>query len=109
MTDYRKEFIRELDAACGRYERMRVFSDACEFMAMALEQSVNVFNRARQAEVEKCYLDMIGKYSKDERAHFPKMLGIVATALEETRDSFLGPVLEEIGADVFERIFRCSA
>ena len=98
MTDYRKEFIRELDAACGRYERMRVFSDACEFMAMALEQSVNVFNRARQAEVEKCYLDMIGKYSKDERAHFPKMLGIVATALEETRDSFLGPVLEEIGA-----------
>ena len=60
MTDYRKEFIRELDAACGRYERMRVFSDACELMAMALEQSVNVFNRARQAAITTEISEIVG-------------------------------------------------
>lgn len=98
MTDYRKEFIRELEQVSGRHHVLNVFSDACALMAMSMEQAVNVLNRKRNDEVEKCYLDTIGKYSKDEQAHFPKMLGIVATALETKRDSFLGPVLEEIGA-----------
>lgn len=98
MTDYRKEFIRELEKVAHRYMIIDVFSDACALMAMTLEQSVNVFNRKRQAEVEKTFLATIGKYEKDEHVHFADMLGIVATALEEKRDSFLGPVLEEIGA-----------
>lgn len=98
MNDYRKEFIKELEAVSGRYPVMKVFSDACAILAMALEQTVNVFNRQRQSEVEKNYLATIGKYSKDEQAHFPKMLAIVATALDRKRDSFLGPVLEGIGA-----------
>ena len=94
MTDYRKEFIKELDQMAQRRNIVEVFGDAVGMMAAALEKAT----AKDPDEVEKRYMSYVRRYTKDELAHAPKMLEIVADALELRRESFLGPVLEAIGA-----------
>lgn len=43
-------------------------------------------------------MSIVGKYTKDQAEHAAHMMAIVMQGLTEKRESFLGPVLEEIGA-----------
>ena len=94
MPDYRKEFIKELSQMAYRRNIVEVFGDVVGMMAASMWK-VTLLNGD---EAEKLYADYARRYTKDELAHLPKMLGIIVNALEEKRESFLGPVLEEIGA-----------
>lgn len=94
MPDYRKEFIKELSQMAYRRNIVEVFGDAVGMMAAALEKAT----AHDPDEVEKRYMSYASRYTKDELAHLAKMLVIVVNALEHQRESFLGPVLEEIGA-----------
>ena len=94
MTDYRKEFIKELEQMAQRRNIVEVFGDAVGMMAAALEKAT----AHDPDEVEKRYMSYVSRYTKDELAHAPKMLEIVTGALDLRRESFLGPVLEEVGA-----------
>ncbi|MGF6483464.1 hypothetical protein [Paraburkholderia sp. JPY419] len=57
-----------------------VFSDFVELSALAISNSVD---RAQFDAREKRYLDIVGKYKKEEVAKFPQMLGL----LVESRSS----------------------
>lgn len=94
MTDYRKEFIRELERMSQRHGIVEVFGDVVGMMAAALEKAC----ANDPDEVEKRYMSYVERYSKDEMAHIQQMFGIVVDALEHRRESFLGPVLEDVGA-----------
>ena len=94
MPDYRKEFIKELSQMAYRRNIVEVFGDAVGMMAAALEKAT----AHDPDEVEKRYMSYASRYTKDELAHAPKMLEIVIDALDLRRESFLGPVLEEVGA-----------
>lgn len=94
MTDYHKDFIRELEQMSHRHMIIDVFGDVVGMMAAALEKACT----RNQEEVEKRYMSYASRYSKDEMAHAPKLLAIVSDALEKKRESFLGPILEDIGA-----------
>lgn len=94
MTDYRKDFIRELEQMAQRRSIVEVFGDVVGMMAAALEGACSM----NPEEVKKRFMSYVDRYAKDEIVHAPNMLGIVSQALEEKRESFLGPVLEEIGA-----------
>ena len=95
MTDYRKEFIRELDRMAQRRNIVEVFGDVVGMMAAALERPT----AKDPDEVEKRYMSYVERYTKDEMEHAPKLLAAVEMALEEKRESFLGPVLEAVGAN----------
>ena len=91
---YRKDFIRELTAMAARNNIVAVFGDAVGMMAAALAKAT-----ARDmAASEREYQAIADRYTKEELAHMPKMLVAVIDALELRRESFLGPILEEIGA-----------
>lgn len=94
MPDYRKEFIKELSQMAYRLNIVEVFGDAVGMMAATLWKATLL----KGDEAEKRYADYARRYTKDELVHLPKMMGIIVDALEWRRESFLGPVLEEIGA-----------
>ena len=94
MPDYRKEFIKELSQMAYRRNIVEVFGDVVGMMAASMWKATLL----NGDEAEKLYADYARRYTKDELAHLPKMLGIIVNALEWRRESFLGPVLEEIGA-----------
>lgn len=91
---YRKDFIRELTAMAARHNIITVFGDSVGMMAASLALAT-----ARdKAAAEREYQTLADRYTKEELAHLPKMLVSVIDALELRRESFLGPILEEIGA-----------
>ena len=91
---YRKDFIRELTAMAARHNIVTVFGDAVGMMAASFAMAT-----ARdKAATEREYKAISDRYTKEEMAHLPKMLVSVIDDLELRRESFLGPILEEIGA-----------
>ena len=91
---YRKDFIRELTAMSARHNIITVFGDAVGMMAASLAK-VTAFDRAAS---EREYQTIADRYTKEEMAHLPKMMAAVVEALDLRRESFLGPILEEVGA-----------
>ena len=116
MNDYSKDFIKELEQMAYRHNIVEVFGDVVGMMSAAMWRATLL----NGDEAEKVYKSFADRYTKDEMSHLPKMLEIVVRALEEKRESFLGPVLEAIGAanqhngqfltpaDVAKVMARCS-
>ena len=94
IDKYRKEFIKHLYDMAGSRFVVDVFGDVVGMFAASLEKP---FTKHAE-ECEKRYMRLVGNYTKAEAAHLPVLLCILVKALEENRESFLGPVLEEIGA-----------
>lgn len=94
MTDYHKEFIRELHQMADRRNVVEVFGDAVGMMASALQTAIPSDRKA----AEERYKQYAARYTQDEMQHMTALLSIVVNALDKRRESFLGPVLEDIGA-----------
>ena len=91
---YRKDFIRELTAMSERHNVITVFGDAVGMMAAEFALATAQDKGAAERE----YQTLADRYTKEELTHLSKMLVAVIKALELRRESFLGPILEEIGA-----------
>ena len=86
--DYKKEFCALMDQFAFRYSRWQVWNDFLSLSAISL---ANVMPVPEKEEREKQYLSIMDKYQKEEQEAFPKMLGLVALALEENPEQdFLG-------------------
>ena len=96
MEDRKKEFLKEVEAASRHRFAVEVFADMVRAMAIAIESPL-VFGE-RRAHLEAEYEQIRGRYDADEFAHFPRAFAIVAAALEEKREDFLGHALEHLGA-----------
>lgn len=90
----KKEFIKHLYDMAGSRFVVDVFGDVVGMFAASLEKPFT--NHAEECETR--YMSLVGNYTKAEAAHLTVLLGILVQSLEEKRESFLGPVLEEIGA-----------
>lgn len=94
ITARQKEFVKVLESVTNRYHVMDVFSDFCAMAACSLDKAFTHFPK----EVEERYMATVCKYTHEEAQKFAILLSMVVEALEERRESFLGPVLEAIGA-----------
>lgn len=94
ITAHHKDFIRILEKVSPKFHIMDVFSDFCAMAACSLEKP---FSHCPE-ECEARYMTTFGKYTNEEAKKFPALLAVVMEALEDKRESFLGPVLEAIGA-----------
>ena len=94
LNTRQKEFVKELEAMNGSRFLLDTFSDAVGMMACAIEKGFSL----KPAECEERYMAIVGKYTKAQAEHAANMLAIVVQGLSERRETFLGPVLEEIGA-----------
>lgn len=93
INELQKDFIRKLESLAGHRSTLDAFSDFCAAVSCSLEQMC-----ADPEDRDKRYHDIMDKYSPDDRTRFVELFSIVVEALERRRESFLGPVLEDIGA-----------
>lgn len=94
LDSYHKDFIKLLHEMSSTRFIVDVFSDVVGMFASAIEAGMS----KRSAECEERYQRLVSKYTKAEADCIPKLLGTLVCALEKKRESFLGPILEEIGA-----------
>ena len=94
--DLKKNFIKEVHAAARSRYAVDVFADMVRAMAICLESPLVIGER--NAELEKEYARIKGRYTEDEFTHFHVAFAIVSLALERHREDFLGHALEQLGA-----------
>lgn len=70
-----------------------VYSDFLEMSALAISNSVDLINYSIR---EKRYLEIVKKYTKEEAAIFPKILGELVQALTEKTSDVLGEIFMEL-------------
>ena len=73
---------------------MNAFGDAVHLMALSLWAPL----APNRAEVEADYDATRRKYADGDMDAFARAMSIVVEELEETREEFLGAILEQIGA-----------
>lgn len=93
IADKRKEFIKTLGTLATKRDIMTAFADVVGAMSCSLEQFCHAF-KSREGR----FKSIISRYDDEEQIVFHRLLAIVIEALEIRRESFLGPILEEIGA-----------
>ena len=97
ITDYQKEIIKTITTLSYRHSLWQVFTDFVEMAALAISNSVDAIHKEKR---ETRYLEIIGKYNKDEQQMFPKMMAYLVEALEHSLKFDGGPV------DVLGQIFH---
>ena len=96
MTDLKKDFNKEVEAAAKSRFVADVFSDMVRAMALSIEGSVSLGDRC--TEIEKEYREIKSRYTDEEFSHFYAAFAITMEALERAREDFLGHALESLGA-----------
>ena len=94
MADRKKEFVRLIEGAARRTSVMNAFGDAVHLMALSLWAPL----APNRAAVEADYEATRRKYADGDMDAFERAMSIVVEELEETREEFLGAILEQIGA-----------
>jgi hypothetical protein len=74
-----KELVKLIQSFSHGHHIHTVFSDFVELSALAISNSVD---RAQFDAREKRYLDIVGKYKREEVAKFPQMLGLLVESFE---------------------------
>ena len=85
QSDYHKEFETLIRSISHSRQSWQAFSDFVEISAISLFQPFN-----RKEEREKRYLEIVGRYDREEVQTFCRLLAITVAALEESKCDFLG-------------------
>lgn len=85
------EFAKLLRGVAYRHEPWRVFADFCEAGATSLHNAVR-----HDPKREARYLDIVGCYTTEEVAVFPKLFAATVMGLEEMDRDFLGEVFMDL-------------
>ncbi len=86
--------VKLLDENAHHHRSVTVFTDFCELAALSISNSVD---RLHYAKREERYLQIVGKYSPEEVARFPRMLGELVLSLEGGPQDALGSVFMACG------------
>ena len=87
LDQHQKEFIKLTRDNARRHHLYEVFRDFCELAALALS---NACDPSQRESREAPYLQIIGRYTKDEAQRFPVMLGCIVASLEGRFHDCLG-------------------
>lgn len=77
-----------------KHDLFSVFTDFLEMASISIANAVDLIHFNKR---EKRYLEIVNKYSKEEAAIFPQLLGELVTALEKEPRDVLGEVFMQMG------------
>lgn len=83
LREPQKAFVRLLRENCHRHQVHDVFRDFCEMAAISFS---NTLDRGHFESREARYMQIVARYTPEEAARFPQMLGQLAIALESPHD-----------------------
>jgi len=93
MNEHKKNLIKLIEKAAYRFSTWEVFSDFIEMAAISISNSIDLSHYVAR---ENKYMEIIKKYTKEEIAIFPKLLGETVEALEENITDVLGNLFMEL-------------
>ena len=85
ISQHHREFEKTIRQLANRYHLWEVYSDFVNMAAISLYNSIH-----KDQEQEDRYLQIAGRYSKDELSGICKMLALTVNALEGLECDFLG-------------------
>lgn len=88
-----QNMVKLIQQLSYRHSTSKVFADFVEMSALAFSNAVD---KSQFDEREKRYLDIVGRYQKEEVYEFPKLLGMLTNHLEETPRDVLGEVFHAL-------------
>ena len=91
IPEIKKDFIKTIESLSRTRHTWQAWSDFVEMAALSLAQAGN-FDEEREAS----YMRIVDRYELEEVQLFPKLLGMVAEALEVRYCDFLGEVFMEL-------------
>ena len=91
--DHQKELLKLFNSLAYRHSAWQVFADFNEAAAISISNAVDW---ARREKREERYMQLIQRYSKEELARFPQMLGELVLALEDQPGDVLGKTFHEL-------------
>ena len=97
LNERHKEFIKLIEGAARSRSMVDVFGDAVHLMAQALWKPC-IIDKAEADEVEADWQRTRDRFTDEEYQNICKAFAVVADALADSREEFLGVVLEHIGA-----------
>ena len=99
-NQHRKNIIKLMRENAYRHGLYDVFRDFVEMAALAISNSADLI---RKASREARYMDIVKRYTPEEVARFPQMLGELTMALEVEPCDLLGQVFHELELSSAER------
>lgn len=93
--DHTQALLRLINETAHRWSPHQVFSDFVEMACLAIS---NVVDRRQYEAREARYLEIVGKYPREDVERFPRMLGRLTLALEQC---CLTGVLEDVLGKVY--------
>lgn len=91
---HRKALIKLIEANGYKHSHWQVFSDFVEMAAISISNAVDL---ARREAREARYMEIVGKYEREEVERFPRMLAELVAELECGPADVLGAVFMEMG------------
>lgn len=103
----RTEIQKEILSMSGKYTAYEIFSDWIECIALAISNSIKLFQDELWRKREEQYCNVIKKYTEQERLKLSKMVNMLIKELEDNPRDVLGEVfmLSGMGADVGGQFF----
>ena len=112
--DTKKEMIKLINKIANRYGTYEVFFDFVQLASLAItnidEDDKSLFDKR-----EKQYLDVIGRYKKEEYDIFPELLALLAMELNFYPSDILGEIFHDLElqnewkGQYFTSIYICEA
>ncbi|WP_110113243.1 N-6 DNA methylase [Bacillus sp. CGMCC 1.16541] len=93
MSVHEKNMIKLFERMRYRHDLFTVFSDFIEMTAIAISNSVDIWQRNKR---EKRYLDITKRYTKEEVELFPQLLVELTDALEKKPSDVLGNIFMQL-------------
>jgi hypothetical protein len=88
-----QDMVKLIQQLSYRHSTSNVFSDFLEMSALAFS---NVVDKSQFEEREKRYMEIVGKYKKEEVYEFPTLLGMLVNHLEEAPRDVLGEIFHDL-------------
>ena len=91
--DHQKDVVKAVEGVGYRHGHWQVFADFVETGAISISSAVDLGRREKR---EERYLQVVKRYTLDELARFPEMLGFLTMALEEETGDVLGKTFHDL-------------
>lgn len=100
--DRKKEMIQTITSMSGRYSGYAIFSDWIQCLALAISNSTHMIHDKLWQDREQAYVDIMRKYSEEERTKMASLTACLVDTLEDGPDDVLGTIYME--ADMGSKI-----
>lgn len=88
-----REIAKLMEANAYRHRIDEVFADSVEMMALSMS---NAADPAQAEDREARYMEIVGRYTREEIERVPRMFALLVEALEEAPGDVLGTVFGEL-------------